>query len=726
MTNLLGFFKKLPGILRRRSGDIGLSAEALARLRPQTLIAGIKQGRGELMQAWRLDPIGTIFNPGIRRLDQLSYPKKFGLIGILAALVLSIYVVSLNLSMRGALHAARMERVALNLYEPVSQALQVAQRYTLYAQGMTTKAELRAAWQEQGLALDRAIGAVGAAISKDSAFGLQERWKGVVDSWTTLHAGEASLTPEQIRADTSKLNRQMLDFVGDLGEASGLVSDRTQASNYLADILIRKIPQAADRLATVNDNAIYILGAHDMGAEWGHMNAMLASAARGQGDLHEALLHAGVANAPLRDVLQKVDQAASRMYEAQFALLDDQIIRGAFEMSSEDFATASVAAAGVLYAQAPALTKALGDMLDVRIDQLDRKFWSSSLIAGALVAILFYVVAALFVTILDSIAVLAEGARRIGEGDLGTRIIYSARDEMREVAEQFNHMAQTFGNVIRQVQATVGELGDGSKALSAAAFDVTQGSGQQTEAASAMAAAVQQMTVGIDEISRRAGSADEAAKQSGELSLDGGKVVHRTMDEMERIAETVNESAQIIETLGINSRKIHTIIQTIKEIADQTNLLALNASIEAARAGEEGRGFSVVADEVRKLADRTGRATAEIGGMVAAIQAGTHRAVATMRDSVTRVQGGVALTRRSSEAMVHIRGESERLSVSVTEISQALREQATASTEIAHAVENVARMAESNNASVTHTSDTARHLTELAGQLGQDIHRFRL
>ena len=86
------------------------------------------------------------------------------------------------------------------------------------------------------------------------------------------------------------------------------------------------------------------------------------------------------------------------------------------------------------------------------------------------------------------------------------------------------------------------------------------------------------------------------------------------------------------------AQKIGDVVKLIQDVAGQTNLLALNATIEAARAGEAGRGFAVVASEVKSLAVQTAKATEDIAGQIAAVQASTGAAVEAIRRIAERMQ----------------------------------------------------------------------------------------
>jgi methyl-accepting chemotaxis protein len=122
----------------------------------------------------------------------------------------------------------------------------------------------------------------------------------------------------------------------------------------------------------------------------------------------------------------------------------------------------------------------------------------------------------------------------------------------------------------------------------------------------AVAAATEELSVSIREISSQVQNSSQVSAQAVAKAEDTDRLVQGLSDTVARIGE---------------------IVQLINGIATQTNLLALNATIEAARAGDAGKGFAVVAGEVK---GQTARATEEITSQIEAVKAATGEAVAAM------------------------------------------------------------------------------------------------
>lgn len=284
---------------------------------------------------------------------------------------------------------------------------------------------------------------------------------------------------------------------------------------------------------------------------------------------------------------------------------------------------------------------------------------------------------------------------------------------------------------VASIQATVQGMADTAKQVAATAHEVDTGmhvvhqsAEKQSEATSAAAAAVEEVTVSIGEVAEHARSTKAVALNTGEVSREGAKRSGEACATITALAGTVKESAEKVETLGQRSAEISHIAGEIKEIADQTNLLALNAAIEAARAGEQGRGFAVVADEVRKLAERTGRATQKISGMIELIQQDTHRAVEGMRSGASQVEEGVALVHSAQDALQQINSEMGDTIQRVNEISHASDEQREAMTLLAQNVEQVAAMTEQNVAVVTQTESMVERLTAIVERMNKSVNQF--
>jgi aerotaxis receptor len=321
---------------------------------------------------------------------------------------------------------------------------------------------------------------------------------------------------------------------------------------------------------------------------------------------------------------------------------------------------------------------------------------------------------------------LKNSAESIAAGDLASPLPPATKDELGDLNAAISVMRNNLHELIASVSDGIHDLNRTSGDVSVAARNSSKVSEMQSESASGMAAAMQQLSVSIDQVSEHANDAHRVSQTSSIQAVEGGRVIHSAATEMENIASSVNNVAEKLHGLETYSQQISGIANAIREIAEQTNLLALNAAIEAARAGEQGRGFAVVADEVRKLAERTASATTEISEMIVKVQNGTQEAVKEMEVSVSRVNEGVILARQAGDSVSSIRDAAQHAAHDVDYIRNAIQEQSIAARDVAQRIEQIAQGTEENTIASLQTARSAGQMAELSNQLDELASRFKI
>ena len=670
-----------------------------------------------------------LFAPAVAMLNRMRYPAKFTLLGSIAFLVIGFLLFQLAISLRENVDFAEKEEEGLLRVPLLLKVIQLSQQHRGLSAGVLNGNEAMApTLQKKAGELAAAVKDAERALATVSSPTAVKSWQEVSAGWAALQSGGLQMKPRDNLIAHTALIRKAIQALHDLGDENNLTLDPSADSYYLIDNVTRRVPDVSERLGRLRAMGTGVLASKaideqrhfDISSQLGELNMALS-------DFNENLKRAAEANPGVKPSLDRLGQDFNTVTSKVIEQLQEHILKGDFEMPASAYFEMSTQAIEMVYAKTyDELIPGVQSLLVARLTGLKRAFAIDTALAVVAVAVLLYLSMAFCLAVMQSVQELRAGARDLASGNLRTRIDFSAHDELRLVAEQFNDMAGSFADVIGKVQSGADDVSGAAEVLANSASRVSHGSEQQSEAASSMAAAVEEMTVGIEEIASSASAAEGISSASGRLSAEGGSVVAKTVAEMERIATSVRDSATVIQNLGDQSARISTIVSSIKDIADQTNLLALNAAIEAARAGESGRGFAVVADEVRKLAERTAKATGEITGMVAAIQNGTGRAVETMQDGVVRVQEGVVLAGAAGTSMGQIHAGATQVVGAVADISAALREQGAASTEIARNVERIAQMAEQNSAEVRETAETAHRLESLAQKLRDEVSHFRI
>lgn len=257
--------------------------------------------------------------------------------------------------------------------------------------------------------------------------------------------------------------------------------------------------------------------------------------------------------------------------------------------------------------------------------------------------------------------------------------------------------------LIAHIQQIADELMESANEMNAASTLVSNATINLADGASSQAAAIEESSSSLEEMSAMTAGNAENANQAKILASE-------TRDIVSKVNAHMNNMAQAIQKVTKTSEETGKIIRTIDEIAFQTNLLALNAAVEAARAGEAGAGFAVVADEVRNLAQRSAEAAKNTASLI-------ENTITVVKESSDLTE----LTRTAFMENVDIARKVEEL---VKEIAAASAEQAQGINQINKAVTELDRVTQQNASTAEESASAAEQMNAQSAQMKGIVRRL--
>ncbi|MCK9778768.1 methyl-accepting chemotaxis protein [Pseudomonas syringae] len=673
----------------------------------------------------------NILSPGIYLTNRLRFPAKFVVLAIIIVIPLIVLGLRVFNSLNASIDTVAQERVGreyLQMTTPVLRlsTLQRAASNRLLAGDASAAQDVisNRAQLETALANLADIDArQGQQLETENRVQrLRESARSLMDSI------KPGLSQDDVFAQWNEQLAQTLNFIYYVSATSGMVLDEDYASLFLIDLSTIRMPREINVAGQIRGITAGLMTGQGLSVSMrGSLESLLKIELQFRAELEQSI----------RLLKRRSPELATRISDpitAATAAMDSfrsdlhAYIKGT-EFSVQQGQSLSARGNGVvsgLYKAQDEIQTALQDELNARYDALvlQREIVIAMCVIMGL--LLLYAFCSIYRALRLTIDSLLGVTRRLGEGDLSARVTVVSKDEVADIANGLNLMAEAFASSISHMDRTSYELSDVASRLGSSIGLAKQSMNAQQAETEQVATAINEMTASVADVAQNTEGAALAADEANTASRNGLRIMHQAHSTIQALAEEVEVSAQKVQALALHSQSIGGVIQVISTIADQTNLLALNAAIEAARAGEQGRGFAVVADEVRTLASRTQASTEEIRGIIQQLQGATDAAVQQMQAGQQKAHACISAASDASGSLSSISQGVERIVEMNTQIASAAVQQHAVSEDINRNVMEIRNSSGTLMLGIDNNAATADELARVASDMRNVVARFKL
>ena len=367
---------------------------------------------------------------------------------------------------------------------------------------------------------------------------------------------------------------------------------------------------------------------------------------------------------------------------------------------------------------------------------------------------MFVVLLIVITRIVRPLETLGKLMGRVANGDLTAKIDLHSKDEIGQLAKNFNRMVDEMKDIVQVVQQSSIQVEQRSQHLSAMAEETNASSLHVSEAVAEIAASTNEASEHNEEVTIQTNNLGEhinvlenqttalhaVTNEASRLNDHGQQNMHELLVSFEQSQGSFKSMTTVVNNLEHKVSTITEIIDTINAISNQTNLLALNASIEAARAGEHGKGFAVVADEVRKLAEQTAVATEQVQTTITTLQHESHSIALQMHDLEKSMVTQGSVVANTKQTFTEISSSMERVEQTFDVLTRALstmmhskedviatiEELAQNSQAIAATCEEVSASSDEQLSAIQTVAEECEQLNSLSNDLAVAVKKFKL
>ncbi len=394
-----------------------------------------------------------IFYPAIFIMNKLGYTSKIMLLGAIYSTALLVVLFSIYFNLNKHIESSQYELEGIALVKPILSTIQLIQQHRGLSSGAL-------AGNEKMLGRVTASTEVIAKSFETLTTILPEsiisgnHWQAILAEWKQIQQPETRWTKEGNFNAHTHLIDQLQQLLTDISSSHLLTFDSNATSHYLAMATIRDMPYGLEQLGQIRGYGTGFLSGKNMSSEQKiEIYTLLAKLRTSFDSLIVDLEKNGrydkTTRASFSPAIHRIKQSSIIISD----LVRSDILSEQFSTNPVLFYNICTQTIDVGYEQIyQSLLPTLKQQLQVRIEKIKEQLFTNIGIALLLSLLAVYLFIGLYYATISTIQLLANSARKFSQGDMNQRVQLNTRDEIKQIGDSFNLMADGFVKLLAAQQ----------------------------------------------------------------------------------------------------------------------------------------------------------------------------------------------------------------------------------------------------------------------------------
>jgi signal transduction histidine kinase len=390
----------------------------------------------------------TFFLPATLLMSRLNYTRKFLLLALVSLAAFGVMAYGLHEAFDKDIKLAQLNLKGIAQTKPIPMAIQAIQnRRGRRAAFLNNHMGMGDDYEE----VDRKADSAFKALEENLPPGMRKRedWQNIRTNWERLRKEEPGMAAADNFAAHSRVIEQLLSFGGVIADEYALTDPQID-TYYLIDTTINKLPDMLEHIGQLRAYGVSILGSKQLTDQQkirlykiiGVIDDALAA-------LEISFRKTGQHNRAIQGKLSSSSREIADSVRQVVGIVEADLLDKRFATPPEDYYEKTTLAINNSYLQMyESLLPTTGALLKERIARAENTLYASVGVAMLLLMIVTYFVIGIYYSIVDNVRSLAHSARAIANGNLDARISLGTRDELGQIGDSFNEMADGFNAML--------------------------------------------------------------------------------------------------------------------------------------------------------------------------------------------------------------------------------------------------------------------------------------